>query len=93
MNVTKTGCLMTVLIFGFLLAAEPALAAGVDTASTGLLQKWIDWFMGIRSYALTLAAVSCGVIVLFFRQYLVVLWYIAIAMIIMAIAPYIKDWL
>lgn len=84
---------MTALIFGFLLAAEPALAAGVDTASTGLLQKWIDWFMVLRPYALTLCAIGCGLIVMFARQYLSMIWYIAIAMIILVIAPYIKDWL
>lgn len=92
MNSKKIFALFMMVFMG-LFMVEPALAAGVDTASTGILQKWIDWLVGIRGSAITLAVIAGALIILFARKYIGFLWGIGFAIFLFVIAPYVKDWL
>lgn len=84
---------IAMVVFMGLFMVEPALAAGVDTASTGILQKWVDWLVGVRGTAITLAILGGALIVMFARKYINFLWGVAFAIFLFVIAPYVKDWL
>lgn len=81
------------LLISSLMITHPALAAGVDTQVTGLLDKIVDTLISIRGPAITIGALIGAFTLLLLRQW--TNWFIPLigAIIIFIAAPYFKEWL
>ncbi|CAG9437379.1 TPA: TrbC/VirB2 family protein [Providencia alcalifaciens] len=80
--------LMSLIVFAF-----PAQAADVTTATTGFLDKIVDFLMAIRKPAITICALGIGFIALFARNHMAWIYPLIIGIIIFIVAPYLPDWL
>ena len=80
--------LMSLIAFTF-----PAQAADVTTATTGFLDRIIDFLTTIRKPAITICALGMGFIALFARNHMAWIYPLIIGIIIFIIAPYLPDWL
>ncbi|MFB9999062.1 TrbC/VirB2 family protein [Providencia rustigianii] len=79
---------ISLIVFAF-----PAQAADVTTATTGFLDKIIDFLTSIRKPVITICALGIAIVALFMRNHMAWIYPLIIGMIIFIIAPYLPDWL